>query len=54
VLYADTDRTDLELRLINLSLKHRLIDLTICVAALVTPDPCHRAGVRQSIGRSQH
>jgi hypothetical protein len=32
VLDADTDRTDLELRLISLSLNDRLIDLTACAA----------------------
>jgi hypothetical protein len=36
VLDADADRTDLELRLIGLSLKDRLIDLTACVAILAT------------------
>jgi hypothetical protein len=32
VLDADTDRTDLELRLIILSLKDRVIELMACVA----------------------
>jgi hypothetical protein len=41
MLDADADRADLELRLISLSLKDRLIDLTACVAALVTSDACH-------------
>jgi hypothetical protein len=41
VLDADTYRTDLELRLISLSLKDRLIDLTACVPTLVTSDACH-------------
>jgi hypothetical protein len=42
VLYTDTDRPDLELRLISLSLRHHLIDLTACVANLATSDACHR------------
>jgi hypothetical protein len=42
VLDADTYRADLELRLISLSLKDRLIDLTACVATLATSDACHR------------
>jgi hypothetical protein len=41
VLDADTYRTDLELRLISLSLKVRLIDLTASVPTLPTSDAFH-------------
>ena len=46
MLDADTHRTDLELRLISLSLKGRLIDLTACVAAGSTKTGNHLDMIR--------